>query len=138
MSIADYNGSTVRFNTLAPSILGANRNNVTVMAVLDMDTAALLSDVRSKHVQIRNYIQSLPQSAGAYNYVKLRYGNGDTEILGVPWIDSSSIEVITSRQLSVLIRDVSETTEQLVRQALLQNGISNFTIETIGQTEVPQ
>ncbi|MCY1278092.1 hypothetical protein D9M68_20060 [compost metagenome] len=138
MSIADYNGSTVRFNTLAPGILGANRENVTVMAVLDMDTAALLADVRSKHVQVRNYIQSLPQSAGSYSYVKIRYGNGETEILGVPWIDSDSIEVITSRQLSITVRDVSETTEQLVRQALLQNGISNFTIETTGSAEVPQ
>lgn len=137
MSIADYNGSTVRFNTLAPGVLGAGRENATVVAILDLETAAVLADVRSKHVQVRNYIQSLPQSAGAYSYVKIRYGNGETEILGVPWIDDESIEVITSRRLFVTVSDVSESTEQLVRQALLQNGISNFTIETIGSTEVP-
>lgn len=138
MSIADYNGSTVRFNTLAPGVLGANRDNVTVVAVLDMDTAAVLADVRSKHAQVRNYIPNLPQSAGSYSYVKLRYGNGDTEILGVPWIDADSIEVITSRKLVLTINDVSESTEQLVRQALLQNGISNFTLEVVGSSEVPQ
>lgn len=134
MSISDFIGSTVRFNTLAPSVLGANRDNVAVQAVLDLDTAMMLSDVRAKHAQVRNYIQSLPQSAAGYNYVKLRYGNGETEILGVPWVDANSIEVITDRKLVITISDVSDSTEQLVRQALLQNGISKFNLEVVAAT----
>lgn len=134
MSIADYVGSTIRFNTKAPGVLGANRDNVTVTALLDLDTAALLSDVRAKHAQVRNYISELPQSAGSYKYVKLLYGNGQVEIIGVPWVDDSSIEVITSRQLVIVVDNVSDSTEQLIRQALLQNGIENFKVETVGST----
>ena len=61
--ITEYIGKTVRFNTAAPNVLGANRDNVKVVAVLDLDTAAMLSDVRAKHTQVRSYIPSLPQSA---------------------------------------------------------------------------
>ena len=127
--ITDFKGKTVRFNTLAPNILGANRDNVTIVAAdLDLDTAALLSDVKAKHNQVRNYITTLPQSAGSYSYVKLRYGNGQVEVLGVPWIDQNTIEVITDRKLTVEVGSVSDSTEQLVREALLQNGITDFKI----------
>lgn len=129
MSITDFKGKTVRFNTLAPNVLGANRDNVTIVAAdLDLDTAVLISDVKAKHNQVRNYLTTLPQSAGSYSYVKLRYGNGNIEVLGVPWIDISSIEVITDRKLVIEIGSVSETTEQTARQALLQNGITDFKI----------
>lgn len=128
--ITDYKGKTVRFNTLAPNVLGANRDNVTIVAAdLDLDTAILISDVKAKHNQVKNYLSTLPQSAGSYSYVKLRYGNGKVEVLGVPWIDINSIEVITDRKLVVTVGSVSDSTEQLVRQALLQNGITDFKIE---------
>lgn len=130
MSITDYKGKTVRFNTLAPNVLGANRDNVTIVAAdLDLDTAVLISDVKAKHSQVKNYISSLPQSAGSYSYVKLRYGNGTYEVLGVPWIDLNTIEVITDRRLVITIPKISDSTEQIVRKALLQNGISEFTID---------
>jgi len=137
MSIADYKDSIVRFNTKAPGVLGAARDNVKVVAVLDYDTAALLEDVRAKHARVRNYIPSLPQAAGAYNYVRILYSNGEYEILGVPWIDENTIEVISSRKLVITIEDVSDSTETLARQALLQNGISNFTFEVVGTTATP-
>jgi len=127
--ITDFKGKTVRFNTLAPNILGANRDNVTIVAAdLDLDTAVLISDVKAKHNQVRNYITTLPQSAGSYSYVKLRFGNGQVEVLGVPWIDQNTIEVITDRKLTVEVGSVSDSTEQLVREALLQNGITDFKI----------
>lgn len=127
--ITEYIGKTVRFNTLAPNVLGASRDNVAVMALLDLDTATLLSDVKAKHNQVKNYLTTLPQSAGSYSYVKLRYGNGTIEVLGVPWIDNNTIEVITDRKLVITVGTVSDTTEQIVRKALLQNGISDFKID---------
>ncbi|QTH80341.1 hypothetical protein PA10_00141 [Pseudomonas phage pPa_SNUABM_DT01] len=130
--ISEYVGKTVRFNTLAPNVLGANRDNVIVKAVLDLDTARLLSDVRSKHAQVKPYIANLPEAAGSYSYVKLVHGNGQSEVLGVPWVDSSTIEIISDRKLVVTIDKVSDSTEQLVREALLQNGVSNFKIDYAG------
>lgn len=128
--ITDYKGKTVRFNTLAPNVLGANRDNVTIVAAdMDLDTAQLISDVKAKHSQVKNYLTTLPQSAGSYSYVKLRYGNGTVEVLGVPWIDLNTIEVITDRKLVITVSKVSDTTEQRVREALLQNGIKDFTID---------
>ncbi|MOA47412.1 hypothetical protein D3C78_1700440 [compost metagenome] len=99
-----------------------------------MDTASLMSDVRAKHTQARNYITGLPESASSYNYVKLRYGNGEIEIIGVPWIKHETIEVVTSRKLVVTIDRVTDSIENIVRQALLQNGIE-FKIEQVGATE---
>lgn len=127
--ISNYIGQTVRFDTVAPGVLGTGRNNVKVMAVLDLDTAQLFSDVRAKHAQVKNFIPDLPSSAGAYSYVKLRYGNGDVEILGVPWVRTSSIEVIENRELFIRVRKATDSTAEIIRQALLQNGIEDFTIE---------
>ncbi len=127
--ITNYIGSTVKFSTNAPAVLGAARQAVTVVAVLDLDTAMLLADVRAKHAQVKSHIADLPQSAGAYSYVKLRYGNGDVEVLGVPWINHESIEVLTDRKLVITINNITDSTENLVKQALLQNGIQDFSIE---------
>jgi len=127
--ISDYIGSTVRFDTAAPSVLGAARQNVTVLAVLDLDTAMLLADVRAKHAQVKNYLTDLPQSAGSYNYVKLRYANGSIEVLGIPWVQHDTIEVIDNRKLVITVTTVSDSTENLIKQALLQNGITDFKIE---------
>jgi hypothetical protein len=128
--ITDFKGKTVRFNTTVPNVLGANRDNVTIVAAdLDLDTAQLISDVKAKHSQVKNYLPNLPQSAGSYSYVKLLYGNGKTEVLGVPWIDLNTIEVITDRKLVITIGKVSDSTEQIVRKALLQNGITDFKID---------
>jgi len=130
--ISDHIGAAVRFDTLAPGVLGAKRDNVTVVALLDLDTAMLMSDVRAKHAQVKNYIPTLPESAGAYSYVKLRYSNGQIEILGVPWIKQDTIEVIVDRQLLINVSNITDSTENLIRQALLQNGIEDFTIEYKG------
>ena len=130
--ITEYVGRTVSFSMYAPSVLGEARHNVTVVAVLDLDTAKLLSDVVATHMRVASYMPSLPTSAGSYHYVKVRYSNGDTEILGVPWIDATSIEVIQDLKLNVTIRNITGSTETVVRQALLQNGIEDFTIEVVG------
>ncbi len=127
--ITNFIGSTVKFDTAAPAALGSNRQNVTVLAVLDLDTAMLLSDVRAKHAQVKNYISDLPSSAGAYSYVKLRYGNGDVEVLGVPWIRHDTIEVIDARELFIRVRNATPSTENIIRQAFLQNGIEDFSFE---------
>lgn len=137
MSITEYIGSVVNFDTAAPGILGTNRRNVQVLAVLDMDTAAMMSDVRARHAQVKNYIQDLPEAASSYNYVKIRYTNGDIEVLGVPWIKHDTIEVVTSRKLVITVNNVTDTVENTVKQALLQNGIE-FSIEQIGTVTPPQ
>ena len=121
-------GKVIRFDTVAPGVLGAARDRVTVMGILDLDTAAIFSDVRAKHTQVRNYHPALPLSAGAYSYVKLKYSNGDVEYLGLPWIRTESIEVIGERTGIVTIPDFTPAVENIVRQALLQNGIEKFDI----------
>lgn len=136
MSIADYRNSVVNFDTLAPGVLGANRKNIEVVAVLDLDTAMLLSDVRARHAQVKIHVPDLPESAKDYDYVKLRYSNGDIEVLGVPWIKNSSIEVVSSRKMIITIDNLTDGTEELARKALLQNGI-NFSVEIVGSVAAP-
>lgn len=127
--ITEYIGKTVSFDTAAPGVLGANRQNVTVMAVLDLDTVMMLRDVMAVHHQVRSYMPTLPAAAGSYNYVKLKHSNGELEYLGVPWIKDNTIEVIEMREMILRIPQITHTTESIVREALLQNGIEKFTIE---------
>lgn len=132
MSLSDFIGSTVDFNTRAPGLLGANRKNVTISAILDLDTAMLLADVRAKHMQVKDIIEDLPASAGAYSYVKLTSAsNGQVEILGIPWINEESISVVFEHDIVVTISNITNNSENIIRQALLQNGISSFTIDHV-------
>lgn len=127
--ITDFIGKTVNFNTLAPAVLGGSRKNVTVTAVLDLSTALLFDDVRAKHTRLQGQIPDLPASASLYMYIKVTYTTGATEVLGVPWIDLNSMEVVSEQDLVVRIKRKTLSTETTVRQALLQNGIDEFTIE---------
>lgn len=126
--LKEYLNKTISFNTRAPGVLGARIENVTVTAILDYQIAAMLTDINAQHARVKSAIPDLPEQAGAYNYARLVFRNGSDYIIGIPWIDANSIEVIGERSLFITIPRITDAMERVVRQALLQNGVDNFDI----------
>lgn len=130
--LSSYINQRLSFDTVAPGILGTNRSNGTLVAMLDFSTAMLFRDVDVKHSQIRNVFPDLPAQAGSYMYGKFVFSDGSIEVIGEPWIVASSIKSVIVRKLIFTIdEEVTEGTESKARAAWLANGISKFKVEVV-------
>jgi hypothetical protein len=130
--LSSYINQRLSFDLVAPGILGTNRKNGQLVAMLDFTTAQMFRDVDVKHTQVRNVFPALPAQAGAYMYGKFVFSDGSVEVIGEPWIVASSIKAVVIRKLIFTIsEDVTENTETLARAALAANGITKFDVEVI-------
>lgn len=118
------------FDLHPSAILGGDYKNVLVMSIMDYETALAFQDVAALHAQVYPTLpQDVPDDPSKYNYVKVRTAIGTT-ILGIPWIDESTIVEVTKSRHIVTIEDTdSSNTTQLLRNILSQNGFNKFTIE---------
>lgn len=118
------------FDTYAPGVLGGSFKNVTVLAVMDRDTAARDVDVMALHVQVYPQLppDSVPNSSAAYDYVKIRTSAGDETILGLAWIKPESVEIVQTRVITATIGDVGAADVSRIKSILAQNGYSTVAI----------
>jgi len=122
-------GKTINFQTNAPSILGARFQVTKVLSILDPDTARLFADIVSQHIAVYPHLpEGTVDDAFGYSYVKLRLPDDQIVVLGLPWIDENSVEVVNHTTLTVKINSTSQEDINRVRQALLANGFEDFTI----------
>lgn len=113
------------FDTYAAALLGNNFKNVTVLAIMDRETAAKEADVHAMHVQVYPYLPAgTPNDPNAYDYVKVKTTTGQTMILGIAWIKEDSIQLVESRIITVKISNVSASDIPRVRDALVANGFN--------------
>ncbi len=114
------------FNVYPVARLGTNFANVTIVGEFD-DTLAKAQgfDTAAEHAAVYNTLPAgTPNDPSAYNYVKIRLPNGQTQILGIPWIIANSIEVVNLGTITVKISNVNSSDTEKVRKALAANGFN--------------
>lgn len=123
-------GNTVNFNTKA-SVLPTQYNGVIVMGIVTAQVARTFADVQSLHLQVKPYIDGLPNLYTDYSYVIVEHVNGKTEVVGLPWILESSIQLSEKRTYKLIVDDVEPDQVELIRQALTRRGVKirSFTVE---------
>lgn len=120
---------TYSFNVYPVAILGNNFTNVTVLAIMDSDTANREIDVQAMHVNLYPFLPAgTPNDPAAYNYVKIRTTTGQTTILGLAWINADTVTLLASRTITVKISNVSAVDVARVQNALIQNGFTAIDI----------
>jgi len=120
---------TYTFNVLPTAILGNSFNNVTVVAIMDQEQANKEIDTQALHAQVFPYLPANSiDRADAYDYIKIKFPSGTTTVLGVPWIDESSVREIVSTVFSVKIFNATPTDITRLRNALSQNGFTDYEI----------
>lgn len=125
-------GKVIQFETNAPAILGARYKDVKLLAILDAGTAVLFADILAKHVAVYPYLpEGVLDDYTSYNYVKLEMPDKSIMIMGVPWINEASVQVIVNTDIVVKLKGRSHDDVNLVRQALLANGFEGFTVEVV-------
>jgi hypothetical protein len=120
----------VSFEVYPSLILGNNFKNVKVMGIVDADTARMLGlDAPAMHA---NVYPTLPQgSVDAYDeylYVRVKHSNGQQSILGLPWIKTSSVQVLDYTNVMVRVGNVNPGEAEKILEALAANGFHQVEI----------
>lgn len=122
--------SVYSFDVYPSSILGTSFQNVTILSIMDYETALSMGvDVAATHVNVYPFLPNgTPDDPAATDYVRIQTASGAKTILGMSWINLSTIESITARIATVVIDGVTGADITNISNALVQNGFNNFTI----------
>jgi len=120
------------FEVYPSSIIGSNFKNVTVLALMDKNTAQKEIDAAGMHVQVYPYLPpGTPTNPDGYDYVKIKTMSGQTAVLGLAWIKPETIELVMAKTVNVKIANVTASDVPRIRNALVQNGFNDLTIDII-------
>lgn len=120
------------FDVYGTSILTNGFKNVTIMAILDYESALDFRDVTAVHHQVYPSLPvGTPDDPTSYDYVHVRLASGDKTVLGLPWINLTTVVEIASRKIMATIDGVSSADLDRVRTSLVQNGFNNIKLELI-------
>lgn len=129
----DYKiGATYSFNTYAANVLGNSYQNVKMLGVLSADLASRLGcDIQSLQQKVYPQVPSqnnMPTDPTQYNYIQIQLQNGTRTILGVPWIDESSIVTVTGQTTTAIIGGTTADDLPTIRNLLAMNGFTQVTL----------
>lgn len=115
---------TYSFDVYPVPILGNNFKNVTILAIMDKDSAVKENfDPDAAHVAVLPYLPDpKPQSANGYDYIKIKTTAGIVTVLGIAWIKPETIELISAATITVKITNVTANDIPRIKNALAQNG----------------
>jgi hypothetical protein len=116
------------FNTLAPSVLGATFSNVKIEGIVTYSEAIKSIPVDTMHA---NIYPLLPPGAPAnykdYIFVVIRSAANIKTVLAYPWIDETSVRLITKTSLQYNIADAGEEDKIKIDKFLKNLGYPTFT-----------
>lgn len=124
-------GTVYNLSLLAPSVLGVEYKNATLIGLLDFQSAMLVMDVATLHANIYSSLPAnTPSSPTDLIYLKIKSSTGEYRVVAEDWL-SAIPEVVSSKTVQVTIKDMNLTDMGILRELLLKNGFPNFSIKTI-------
>ncbi len=114
----------------AVSVLGNDFNNVTVMAVLDKETADLIGvDTDALYARLLPY---LPNTASKFatdtQWIRIRQSSDIDTVIPVACINPDSVTLSQLSKVTVIISKVNPGDIPLIKQALISNGFNNLEV----------
>lgn len=119
--------------TLHPThVFDTSFKNVTLMGVLNYEMASKYIDIYPLHAQVYSSLPNgTPNDPRSYSYILIKTSAGNTTVLGIPWINEGTIDLIESNTIQVLIGGVSAVDINRVKNCLIQNGYDQLDIKLI-------
>lgn len=122
---------TYSFSVYPSALFGTDWGQCKVLALLDPDSAQRQGfDIYAKHAQVKPSIPgsvNMPDNPEQYDYIQFITPSGARPILGIPWIDESTIQLVGSQVMDVVISGVTVADIPLVIQALAMNKYQQVT-----------
>lgn len=124
-------GKVYDFSVYPSTVIPADYTNVTVLSILDADSARQIIDIDARHIAVYPYLPAgTPDDCNAYYYLKVMLNNGIKTVLGITWIDISTIVERSNTKIYVVIDNASTTDLERVRQCLATNGFTSIAVST--------
>ncbi len=116
-------GQKISFELYPAHIYGNNFRNVTLTGFIDSTLAnALGFDIVAAH---QNVYPSLPPGTPndptQYSYFRIAMDNGETMVLGAPWVRFDSVTVSNGKTLTLVFQDIDETRKARIIAACRAN-----------------
>jgi hypothetical protein len=96
---------------------------VTVEGTVTAAIAQQIADVKSLHLQVKPYIQGLPSNYDDYSYVIVQMPNGKREVIGLPWIVETSIQISSKRSYQLILDEIEPEQIEIIRNTLVNRGV---------------
>jgi len=128
-SLFDIKG-VYSFDVYPSAILGTSFQNVTILSIMDYESALNFGDIASLHINVFPYLpEGSPDDPTATDYVRIRTSSGAATILGVNWINPATIEQVTSQRAIATIEGVTNSDVPRILNALVQNGFNQVEVK---------
>jgi len=121
------NKVTYNFDVYPTAFIGNNYKNVTVLGTITREMANMEIDTAALHIQCFNTLPAgTPNDPDAYDYVKLRFPDGSTTVIGLAWIKPETVELIDARVITVKIGGRTPADLARIKNILVQNGLNDL------------
>lgn len=133
INFTDLLGQTISFEVYPSAVIGTKYSNVIVRGIVDHSGVTEFNPA----VMHANVFATIPTGNAVddfrkYNYLRLELANGNTTFVGIPWIIANTVKVISNQDLVITIPKYGSVDNQaFLKRMLLNNGISEFTMDTI-------
>lgn len=126
-------GDIVNFDVYPTAILGSGYKNVTVESIINYNTAKRLGfDADAVHANVYPTLPAgTPNKASDYLYLVIKHVSGNTEILGLPWINEATLVQVQYTTVRVLVPNAGAADIEKISKALLSNGFTPSSIELV-------
>ncbi|EPU3828933.1 phage DNA polymerase-associated SH3 family protein [Campylobacter coli] len=119
---------TYKFETLAPSILGASYTNMKLLEV-KVGKQVTEYDIATRHKHLRPTIPNLPVDPSNMLFYKFQDLNSKQYIvMPMEYIHTDSIEEIQTNNLQIRIPNITTDDIEIIRQTLAELGYTNCEI----------
>ena len=136
MNLLDLVGQRITVQSVAPPVLGTEYKNVLVDSILSFRAASKYRNLAELHKQVYPYLRSLApgfqNDPKSYNYVLFLTSENEPVVVGIPWLLSDTISIVSNSELVVRIPGYSNDLADVVRRQLVAAGILEFTVEVNG------
>lgn len=121
------------FEVHATELLGTDYVDVTVLSLLNYQTAARLGfDAAAMQAQVSPYLpDSVPKNYQNYTYLMLQTKGGETRFLAEEWIRSDTIQVRDMTTAIVTIGRVSPSDSTRIIAALNANNFNEVDVKFV-------
>lgn len=129
MSYPFVNKLVYSFDVYPSTIIGNDFKNVTVLGIVGYEQAIRDADIPAIHANVYPLLpQGTPEDPTQYDYLLVRTSAGRNTVLGIPWINLETVQLVESRKMSIVLDGVGSVDVDRVRSILVANGYNNISI----------
>lgn len=115
----------ISFDLHVDSVLPQDYEHVKVKGVITAQIATLLgADVYATHAQIYRLLPAgvAPDNPEEYLYLQIETSDGQTRILGLPWINADTIKVYNTSTAIFTVTDIAQEDINNIRDVIARYG----------------